>query len=108
MTNPELQELIDRLKADGLKVYGPEKLTTYVYFTDGTRIGYAQVGRQGEQYATVHKTSANIGTGFAADSPEEALSFAPAWVREGLRRCVRKFASFAEFRSKHWQPLGGI
>lgn len=100
-----MQDLIDSIKAQGLQVFGPEKLTPYAYFTDGTRIGYVQSARvAGISYSTVHKPCRECGTGFKVDSAQEALAHSPAWAG-GSASAVRKYKDFAEFQSKHWQPL---
>lgn len=100
-----MQEIIDNIKAQGLQVFGPEKLTTYAYFTDGTRIGYVQVARVGGiSYSTVHKPCRRVGTGFKADSVQGALGYAPCWAG-GDRSFVVKYRDFAEFKNKNWQPL---
>lgn len=100
-----MQDIIDNIKAQGLQVFGPEKLTTYAYFTDGTRIGYVQSARVGGiSYSTVHKPSSECGTGFKVDNVQEALGRSPSWGG-GSRDFVVKFRDFAEFQKKHWQPL---
>lgn len=101
-----IQLLIDNLKEKGLQVYGPEKLTTYVWFTDGERIGYSQYSNmEGVKYSTVHKANKYTGTGFSAQDVQAALSFAPNWASESDRMSVVKYRDFAEFQSKYWQPL---
>jgi len=104
--SPEMQEMIDAIKAKGLAVYGPKELTTYVWFTDGTHIGYCQCSQYSRTtYTTVHMPNRISGTGFEADSVEEALSFAPSWVHTSDRNSVIKYLDFEHFRSRHWQPL---
>lgn len=101
-----MQQLIDALAKKGFKVYGPAPLTSYLYFTDGKRIGYAQNGRlDGISYSTVHQPCTQVGTGFRADSAEEALRFAPAWALERDRAVVKKYKDFEHFQRAHWQPL---
>jgi len=103
---PAVKEMIDMFKSKGLTVYGPKELTTYVWFTDGTRIGYAQCSRyDGVTYSTVHMPNRETGTGFSAKDVEEALSFAPSWVYPPQARSVIKYRDFEHFRSRHWQPL---
>lgn len=98
-----MDELIADLKALGFTVYGPQKLTTYVYFTDGTRIGYAQNDRlEGVKYSTVHKANLNSGTGFEAVSPTRALDLVPHWW---TGQAPTKYPDFESFRKQHWQPL---
>lgn len=101
-----IQHLIDSIKAEGLQVFGPQVLTTYVYFTDGVRIGYAQDNNLGGvRYSTVNKPCKQCGTGFHADSVQGALAHVPHWATSADRSMVRKYKDFAEFQSKHWQPL---
>lgn len=101
-----IQFLIDSIKDKGLQVYGPEKLTTYVFFTDGARVGYAQYDRlEGVKYSTVHKANKYNGTGFSAKSAEEALAYAPSWAGQGYLGSVVKYRDFDEFKTKYWQPL---
>lgn len=103
-----IQQTINNLKSKGYKVYAPVPLTTYVYFTDaeGERIGYAQYSSmRGEEFSTRHKPHRNIGTGFQADSAEEALSFAPSWVHGADRGFVVKYKDFETFRKGYWQQL---
>ena len=101
-----IQLLIDNLKKEGFQVYGPEKLTSYVFFTDGERIGYGQYTRmEGIHYTTVHKPDMQTGTGFRAQDAQAALGFAPHWVHPSDRMSVIKYRDFAEFKTKYWQPL---
>lgn len=102
-----IQELISDAKARGLTVYGPEDLTTYFYFTDGKKIGYCQHNNpfRPAEFSTVHKPNKYTGTGFAAKSFDEALSFAPAWAAGNSVDTVTKYANWDEFAQKYWQPL---
>ena len=101
-----IQLLIDNLKKEGFKVYGPEKLTSYVWFTDGERIGYGQYNNmEGVKYSTVHKPNTQTGTGFHAQDAQAALGFAPHWASDSDRKSVIKYRDFAEFKTKYWQPL---
>lgn len=97
-----VKALIDFIKSEGYKVYGPEKLTSYVFLTDGeNHIGYAQLGPIGFQFSTVHKPNRETGTGFRVSSLEESLSYAPTWYKGS----VPKYNSFEEFRKMNWQKL---
>ena len=103
---PQMQQLIDDIKAEGLLVFGPEDLSSYVFFTDGIRVGYAQYDkREGVSYSTTHKACRTVGTGFKVDSLQEALLFAPAWADNRQRAAVCKYKDFEEFKSQNWQPL---
>lgn len=99
-----MDELITQLKELGFSVYGPQTPKTYVYFTDGTRIGYAEFDRMsGVKYATVHKANVRSGTGFRCDTPQQALMTIPPGFH-GVE-VPTKFANFEAFRKQHWQPL---
>lgn len=102
-----MNELIAALKAQGFSVHAPANLTTYVWFTDGVRIGYAQNDRMtGVKYATVHKANRFTGTGFQADTPQEALMTIPPGFT-GVPM-PEKYANFEAFRKQHWQPLEAV
>ena len=99
-----MDDLIADLKEMDFDVYGPEHLTTYVYFTDGIRIGYAQNDRlEGIKYATVHKANQYTGTGFQAQTWMEALMTIPPGF-SGMPTPT-KYASFEAFRKQYWQQL---
>lgn len=101
-----IQQLIDDIKADGLQVFGPEKLTSYVYFTDGTRIGYVQYDpMSGEKFSTVNKPCKQCGTGYRVDTAQQALVIIPSWANSADRSMVRKYKDFEEFKKNNWQPL---
>lgn len=100
-----LEEMIKDAKLAGYTVLIPEKPTTYFYFTDGQRIGYAQADRlHGPTFSTVHKANKYTGTGYDARDMTEALQHKPAWsANDG--NTVHKYKDAAEFIAKHWQPL---
>jgi hypothetical protein len=99
-----IQELIQEAKRQGFTIYAPETLSTYFYFTDGDRIGYAQADRlKGPIFSTVHKSCKHAGTGYEADTMAEALSHRPSWAMNDAP--VSKYRDPAEFIAKHWQPL---
>lgn len=102
---PDMQNLIDQAKAQGLAVYGPENLTTYLWVTDGQRIGYCQNGNpfRPAEFATVHKPCKHAGTGYKAKTMEEALSHRPSWAANDAP--VTKYKDAADFIAKYWQPL---
>lgn len=101
-----IQLLIDSLKEKGLQVFGPEKLTSYVFFTDGTRIGYGQYNNVGGvKFSTVHRANKYTGTGFEAQDAQAALGFAPHWASQSDLQSVVKYRDFAEFQKKNWQTL---
>ena len=101
-----IQELITEAKGHGFTVYGPENLTTYFYFTDGEKIGYCQADPLcGPKFCTVNKPCQQVGTGFAAKSFDEALSFAPPWAYSYDRAQIVKYKNWQEFARQNWQPL---
>lgn len=100
----EVKNLINEAKKQGFTVYAPKNLSTYFYITDGEKIGYCQHNHmRGPSYATVHKPNKTTGTGFAAKSFNEALTFAPPWAYNLGH--VKKYANWQEFAKKHWQEL---
>lgn len=100
-----IQELINEAKRQGFTVYAPEELSTYFYFTDGERIGYAQHNNpfRAPEFSTVHKPCKHAGTGYNAATMAEALSHRPSWAMNDAP--VIKYNGPAEFIAKHWQPL---
>jgi hypothetical protein len=99
-----IQELIQEAKRQGFTIYAPETLSTYFWFTDGERIGYAQTNQlTGPSFSTVHKPCKHAGTGYRADTMAEALTHRPQWVTRN--EPVIKYRNPAEFIAKHWQPL---
>jgi hypothetical protein len=99
-----IQELIQEAKRQGFTVYAPETLSTYFYFTENERIGYAQADRiKGPSFSTVHKPCGHAGMGYTAESMAEALSHRPSWAMNDAP--VIKYRNPAEFIAKHWQPL---
>jgi hypothetical protein len=104
-----IQLLVNTIKSNGFQVYGPEKLTSYVYFTDGCRIGYAQhTDIDGVKFCTVHKANKYSGTGFVVSSMNESLQDIPEeWATRNrkVRDSVVKYCNFEEFQKQYWQPL---
>jgi len=103
-TKTAIDEMIEAAKTQGLQVIAPEKLTTYFWITDGTRLGYCQVDRlRGLTFSTVHKPCKHAGTGYEAASMVNALENRPRWASGDAP--VVKWNGPAEFIAKHWQPL---
>jgi hypothetical protein len=99
-----IQELIKKAKRQGFTIYAPETLSTYFWFTDGDRIGYAQADRlKGPSFSTVHKSCKHAGTGYEAESMSRALEHRPSWVVSDAP--VIKYRDPTEFIANHWQPL---
>ena len=101
-----IQQLIDSIKSQGFQVYAPAKLTSYCYFTDGVRVGYAQFDRlEGVKYSTVHKPNSYTGDGFKAENTLEALSHAPDWASASELAISCKYKDFADFQKNFWLLL---
>jgi hypothetical protein len=113
----ELHPLRDKLKADGFKVYttnypsSEDQEATYIYFTDGHRIGYAQFTTyDGLSFFTVHKPNRSTGTGFratdqysATESDYEKAFTPPAWAHNMEST---PFASWEDFTESHGKYRG--
>lgn len=93
----------------GFSVYMRNPDDTWLYFTDGTRIGYLQASRMGSAYSlsTVHVPSSQHGTGFAAgelqsdneltaETLSRAFMHAPHWAHD--TGSVRKWRDFEAFK----------
>jgi hypothetical protein len=112
-------ETVAAIAALGFDVYAPEKgLTSYLYFTDGTNIGYLQNDRfRGPTLSTVHVSNRTTGTGFSLDQParldrdelEKAFVIAPSWASGSELASVVKYADIAAFvKSERIVPLAQI
>jgi hypothetical protein len=78
-------EIIKAVLGTGLKVYMRSVKDSYLYFTDGTRVGYLQYNPVGGlQIGTVHKPNTRTGTGFM-------LGNIPAINREELDKALVQF-----------------
>ena len=105
---------IDQITAAGFDVYMRDPSDTYCYFTDGTRIGYLQLGRlEGLSLTTVHKPNTQTGTGFGViqglghlDRKTLELAFVtyPNWpLYPEHRASVHKYKDMAAFlKADHW------
>ena len=99
-----IQNLIDRAKSLGLQVYAPSNLTSYIYITDGIKVGYCQFDRvQGESFATVHKPCKYNGTGFGVHTMNDVFINRPYWGVTSVP--VIKYKSIDDFLAKHWNKL---
>lgn len=101
----ELRQLACQLLARGYRVFCSPELywQTYCFYSDGTRIAYAQQDRlQGLSFATVHKPNPTSGTGFKVDcvndmvSAEEALRGCPGWAAS-MRTSSEPYRDLAAF-----------
>jgi len=99
-----IQNIIDRAKSLDLQVYAPSNLTSYIYITDGIKVGYCQFDRvQGESFSTVHKPCTSNGTGFGVDTMEQTLINKPNWIVSSS--AVIKYKSIDDFLANHWNKL---
>lgn len=102
-----IQQFIEQAKEQGFSVHAPEKLSSYFYFSKDNKVGYCQYTNvRGVSFSTIHKPNTSTGTGFAADSFEDALRTVPSWA--SLHSSVIKYNSLNEFLNNHWQPLISI
>lgn len=105
------KRVIAKVQSFGFSVYmqNPEK-DTWLYFTDGTHIGYLQYDRiEGYSLSTVHVPNQKTGTGFQVEQRvsdfdktmlERCFITTPEWARdEGARRSVVKWRDIDHFRS---------
>lgn len=107
-----MNEHIALIQSLGLDVYLPDvPRAMWCYFTDGTRIGYAQWGGYDCSTSTVHYPSQQCGTGFkigegiTVQSIRDSFATAPNWASSADRAAVRKYADFETFRSGYWCKL---
>lgn len=101
------EETIAAIKATGLKVYMRKPKDTWLYFTDGTRIGYLQEHPyRGVCTSSVHVPNGDTGTGFQIDDGIAEITFdnlarafciAPSWAFSRYRASVVKFRSMDAF-----------
>lgn len=109
--SPIDDETLDAIANLGFAVYQPTTgQKTYLYYTDGTRIGYLQKGDFGGlSISTVHIPNRTTGTGFqATDAADPALVLtrselergfmhAPSWASSDDRKATHKWADMAAF-----------
>lgn len=104
----ELADLVVRLQGLGLNAYmrRPDK-DSYLYFSDGQRIGYAQYNRvEGWSASTCHKPNRATGTGFQVvrgargltdQSIEAALAGPPSWASSRDRAASVSWLDWRDF-----------
>lgn len=99
--------VIAKVKAMGFAVYMRNPGDTWLYFTDGVRLGYLQEERYGGfSLSTVHKPNHTTGTGYNVerDAPDfdkamllRCFQHAPSWAHGSDPATVVKFASVAQW-----------
>jgi hypothetical protein len=90
------------IKAEGYRVFMRKPSDSYCYFTDGTRIGYAQWSDYRTCVSSVHKPSRQNGTGFRiADAiNSESLSDAiNCYIPSLASGSVEKFKDWSAFHN---------
>src|SRR5690606_37251594 len=96
------------IKSAGYRVYMLEpQIDEFCFYTDGTRIGYAQWSDiRGPYVGSVHVPNRQTGTGFnvadeiTPESLEAAIScHAPDWATTRDRGSVRKYPNWKAYQS---------
>lgn len=111
MMAPLSDIILDTIAACGFDVFqnADPSWRSYVFFTDGKRIGYLQAGRfGGVDIATVHIPNPRSGTGFSMgpvegitrENLELAFMHAPHWADRESRESVRKWPSIEAMDKK--------
>ena len=114
--SPIPKETIEAIKSLGFKVYqSPDPdWRTYLFFTDGDRIGYLQKGDGGElSISTVHKPNRQTGSSFGMgdlsgitrEGLEVAFRHAPGWAYSVDRAATHKWPTVEAFLSKSFNNL---
>jgi len=111
-----LTHTAEMIKAAGYDVYyaiwrNDTRSTTYFYFTDGTKIGYAQEGYFGGiRFSTVHRPCRECGTGYGLtvdpglfeptiEDAKRAFIFAPQWASPRDVAAIKKWENWAAFQA---------
>ena len=100
--------MIELIKACGYRVFiRPNKYghaPEYCFYTDGTRIAYAQWSRGESHISTAHMPNTQTGTGyiFANQIKAETLAYAlgchsPSWASGSDRASVKKWKDWNTF-----------
>jgi hypothetical protein len=101
--------IIQAVADAGFDVYMRNERDTYLFFTDGTNIGYLQQSSaSGLSLSTVHKPSHTHGTGYRitdhlqqinAEALRPAFMLHPAWAPSVSLEAIRKWSSMDEYRA---------
>ncbi len=102
------KDVIETMKADGLRVYMRKPSDTYCFITDGQGIAYAQWGNSSTVgVSTVHVPNTTTGTGFAlgeeiipANVRKAMKMVAPSWALQRELASVHKYKNWEEFHGK--------
>lgn len=102
----DMRRVVTMIKAAGFRVFMRSPSDTWCYYTDGTRIAYAQSGRFRESLTTTHIPNRTTGTGFHyADeiTPENIRGaiacHAPSWAWGRDAEASRKWRDWDTFRN---------
>lgn len=110
MTTPGQAYFINTIKAQGYRVFVRDDNPTYCFFTDGTRIGYAQWGGYRQSVSSVHMPNKTTGTGFGVADEITPTTLAaalnrpyPHWASAADRASVKKYADMdAYLKASKW------
>lgn len=101
---PESKAKVELIKSCGFRVFMRNPNYNYCFYTDGTRVAYAQWGIK-EYVGTVHKANTTTGTGYlfeetiTSTSLEGALAcHAPNWDAHKAST-VQKYKNWAEYHN---------
>lgn len=108
MSNTMDAHVIAKVQSFGFQVYMRDlDKDSWLYFTDGTHIGYLEVSRLGGYHlATVHIPNKSSGTGYSIERDSDELTkedllrcfiHAPHWARSADRDPVVKWRNMEQF-----------
>ncbi len=103
-------------------VYSSNSKPSYIHFSDGQNIGYAQECESGcaVRFSTVHRPCRECGTGFGLQSAHEgivnptiedakrAFITAPQWSLPSQRKGIVKYKSIEDYCSHSMNTIGQI
>lgn len=111
MSNAISADIIAAVSTAGFSVYMRNERDSWLYFTDGNRIGYLENSRgAGIKLVTVHIPNTTTGTGFGIadglgvadltrDKLSEALVTAPHWASSRDVASVSKWPNFEALKA---------
>lgn len=101
------KSIIAKIQSFGFDVYMRDPDNTFLYFTDGTNIGYLQDSSwDGLSLSTVHAPNQTTGTGFQVEGHTDkltkealmdAFALAPGWASGSQRASVKKYPNMEAF-----------
>lgn len=99
-------DIIRKVQNYGFDVYMRKTTDSWLFFTDGQRIGYLQADQNGFTLATVNRPNVLSGVGFQVRrhesdfnkaALEECFLVAPMWASNRDRDSVRKYRDMKDF-----------